>query len=810
MIVGMPGPAELMIVLALTGGFGLPLGIPPETEQPAVMLQVAPDECLYFTTWAGMAKPDPESGNEVEKLLAEPEIRYLISEGERRVVDALKKAADEEGPPEAAVAVQEGSKLLKTLITRPASVFVSRAEITPDGLDIDAGAIVAVADDAEKVVASLEKVQQTFLEEPPRAVEIAGIACQRIEFGQPVPPITWGMKGGLLMIGVGEGAIEGITARAATAPPMWLNDVSKKLPVKRRATITYVNAKALVDQFTPLGGYQAKSIVAALGLDNVESLVAVTGLDETGFVSRSLVSFSGQPKGLFQVVADKPLTPDDLAPIPADATLALAARLNADKLFEVFLESIEKIEPRARAEVTEGLNEMNRELGIDVRGDVLKSLGDVWCAYGSPVDGGLVLTGLTATVTVRDHKKLAAAHEKLIAFARAAMRGPDDGRRRRRRPQLKQVKFAGHDVYYLANIERDFPFAPAWCLTEKEFVVALFPQNVKAYLARSDDRKSLAARPEVASLFHHGSGPAMLFYQDTPELLKLAYPLVQMFAQMGTSQLQREGIDIDVSLLPSVKSILPHLRPGVTAVRRTDEGIELSSRQSLPGGSIAASAPVMAGMLIPTAISERKSARRARSMGHLKQLALAMHTHHEDMGKFPAAYIPDKDGKPLLSWRVRILPYLGRADLYDLFRLSEPWDSEHNKKLISRMPDLLKSPGGKTPPGTTRYLTVRGEDTIFPGKEETRMAHIRDGTSNTIMLVEAAEDAAVVWTKPDDLEYDAKNPLRGLVGSHGDGFLAAFADGSVRWISSRIDAQTLKRLMTKSDGEPIDHDRLHR
>ena len=43
-------------------------------------------------------------------------------------------------------------------------------------------------------------------------------------------------------------------------------------------------------------------------------------------------------------------------------------------------------------------------------------------------------------------------------------------------------------------------------------------------------------------------------------------------------------------------------------------------------------------------------------------------------------------GKPLLSWRVHLLPFLEENELYEQFKLDEPWDSPHNIKLLDQMP----------------------------------------------------------------------------------------------------------------------------
>ncbi len=110
----------------------------------------------------------------------------------------------------------------------------------------------------------------------------------------------------------------------------------------------------------------------------------------------------------------------------------------------------------------------------------------------------------------------------------------------------------------------------------------------------------------------------------------------------------------------------------------------------------------------------------------------------------------------------------------------------------------------------TNYLTVRGKDTAFPGKEAITPAQITDGMSNTIMVVEASDAKAVPWTKPDDFEYDEKNPAAGLGGLFPGGFNAAFCDGSVRFLSTDIDAETLRNLFNRHDGKPIPADAIDR
>jgi hypothetical protein len=203
----------------------------------------------------------------------------------------------------------------------------------------------------------------------------------------------------------------------------------------------------------------------------------------------------------------------------------------------------------------------------------------------------------------------------------------------------------------------------------------------------------------------------------------------------------------------------------------------------------------------------RERARFTQCVNHLKQIGLAMHNYHSAHNTFPPAYTTGKDGKPLLSWRVQILPFLEAKALYDEFHLDEPWDSPHNKALIPRMPSVYACPSarpGLAREGKTTYLTPRGPATVFPGAEGIKIQDITDGTSNTIMAVDASDDAAVTWTKPDDWEVAPEFQTRGLFGHHGAGTQFLFCDGGVRFLRQKIAPSVFQKLTTRSGREVID------
>ena len=276
---------------------------------------------------------------------------------------------------------------------------------------------------------------------------------------------------------------------------------------------------------------------------------------------------------------------------------------------------------------------------------------------------------------------------------------------------------------------------------------------------------------------------------------------------MLIGQLAAQGINFNLPPLPPMGDIEQHLLPTVTTMGRTANGWKSESHGVIPSGIEIGPAAIAVGaaLLLPAVQQAREAARRSQGKNNLKQLGLAFHNFHDVYRTFPASNSVDKKGKKLLSWRVHVLPFVEQAPLYQQFHLDEPWDSDHNKQFIKQIPPVYVSPNHSdlAKEGKTVYLVPTGEGAAFEGKEGRAIREFLDGTSNTILAVEAHADAAVIWTKPDDIVLDFKNPLKGLKGARAGGFHALFADGSVRFISDNINLETLKALFTRGGGETV-------
>jgi Protein of unknown function (DUF1559) len=178
---------------------------------------------------------------------------------------------------------------------------------------------------------------------------------------------------------------------------------------------------------------------------------------------------------------------------------------------------------------------------------------------------------------------------------------------------------------------------------------------------------------------------------------------------------------------------------------------------------------------------------------YFKKLTAALDKYYKDKGTYPPAATYDKEGRPLLSWRVSLLPYLGEEALYKEFKLEEPWDSLHNKKLLKRRPDAFAI--GAFPKYRTRTLVFTGPGTFFPGKNGAKKG---DVPAAAALLAQVNGERAVFWSKPSDLAYAPDQPLPQLFGPYGMLSVKIFrADGKLESFGkSTLNEKVLRGLIT--------------
>lgn len=600
-------------------GGGLPLGVPPLPEDPQ-LAQIAPQECLVYYNWNGMADADPNSKNRTVQLAAEEEIQTLF----KRLDEELTKAFQREmrRPDEIAVG-QHLPPLIRTLVTRPSAMYFSEfSPVGANGPTVEGALVVNVGDQADAVKKSAMVMDGLIRKEVGFNGEVRtlpqNLGSLRVlpALAEQAPQIAWGFhkKHFILTFGTKSPAHVYSALTSDTKEPAWLTQLKGRLPVDKRSTVGYINVKKIITTLGPMigAGPEGLKVMSALGIDKVESIGSVTGLAGDGFASRTLIEMKGEPSGLFAVMRGKGLTGEELRPIPADASIALAGRINLADLYLELLLQMNNVDPNMGDEFTGEMVQFEREIGFKLLEELFMPLGDAWCVYNSPGEGGLVVTGLTLVVPIKDHKTLSATSKKLVDKIRQESGPAFNGRRRNRGVFVKEVKHGDHTINMMnpIGLDEDFFIAPSWCVTEKHLVVAAYPQMVKAYLSRKSTAGTLIDNPEAAAILKGKNAPNFVTYVDTKTLMKKFYPLLSPFATMAFGEIQREGIDLDISIMPTASSLLKHLGSDTGSIYRTDAGIVIDNRQTIPmgGGTSLMPMMLMTGVAMPMASHQRHRA----------------------------------------------------------------------------------------------------------------------------------------------------------------------------------------------------------
>jgi hypothetical protein len=234
---------------------------------------------------------------------------------------------------------------------------------------------------------------------------------------------------------------------------------------------------------------------------------------------------------------------------------------------------------------------------------------------------------------------------------------------------------------------------------------------------------------------------------------------------------------------------------------------------------------VLVAILLPAVQAAREAARRSASSGQLKQIAVGMHNYHDTFNAIPMTGSPDPAAGLDMSWRVRLLPFIEHLPMHKQIDYTKTWDSPPNDQFHDQMPRTYGQPGNETERRQTQHqvfshdgpVTMVGvpgipsgmtANTWFHPTRQRGFAACIDGTMNTIMVVEADPDRAVPWMKPADLALDPLDPKAGLGNHRPGGFLAVMADGSVRFISNKIDDATMLKLILCDEGMRVDLDSL--
>lgn len=576
---------------------------------------------------------------------------------------------------------------------------------------------------------------------------------------------------------------------------------------------------------------------AQLGLDGLKRLEFVVGFE--GEATRTVLrAIAPSPRRGFLTLLDQPtFDAGALPPIPAGVHGFVVASVDWAKTYDRAVELMFPTSPGGAggpnpAAMAE--DRIRQMFGFDLRKDLIAGLGpNITFSMQDPA-GGKKLShaaalinragGTTLTLQVRDPAAMARSIDGLMKVAKVALanvgpRGGEAWALEFRREPGDRPKYVMDLPPNLLPPPFSTMFRPTIILGPERLVLgastAAADRAAGLLAAKADGRwqPDEAFAPVIRRLPARMVGLRIADPRETMPAVVEALPILARLinAQIAAQRQQFPGmpqvtpLKIEPDSLPRAGELASRLFPASTAMVVDDQGVSLIAREPIPGLGSPAIAGLFLGVAMPAVPASREAAKRAQCVNNLKQIGLAYHNYHAANNVFPAPAIADKDGKPLLSWRVALLPYLEQQELYNKFKLDEPWDSPNNKALIKEMPNVYLCPDRKNPQeGTTTYRVFVGPEAMFQEGQGTPLQAITDGTSNTILVTEATD--AATWTKPDsDLKFDpkAKPSLNGAGSPHPGGFNVLFGDGAVRFISSNVALDVWKALITRASGEVI-------
>jgi hypothetical protein len=590
------------------------------------------------------------------------------------------------------------------------------------------------------------------------------------------------------------------------------------------------------------------------GLDKIKHLDYRWGFQGDALMTVTRLAAPAPRSGIVALLDQPTFDVKSLPPLPSGIDGFTILSFDADRFYDTLTTMVAASDPQAREQVQAVEKAILDATGQRLREDILGHLGPNVVGFILPsksktptdpltgfITGWAHVPGIVIMADIDDSKAVVRALDGIVkalnAQFRSEVRKPDNGGPGPIPLELRALK-APEQGYWLAIPPSagvfSSGFKPTLIVGKSHLVIATNPAAARQAIALESQKdkavptdlgRSIEGLPSGLT-FLSVSNPRESLLPDLivnlPQILTLSQSnnmnglrfFLPAFPAPATPSGSAGGftVKIDPDEIPEPDDIRAHLFPSTFALSSDGDGFRLVTREAFPTLNPASLAPVGLALAAPMIQSRLMVQRRMQITQNLKMIGLALHNYHDANGHFPGTASVDKDGKPLLSWRVALLPYLEQAPLFNEFKLDEPWDSPHNKPLLERMPAVFEMPSAKAEPGMTFYRGFSGPDAFFDPamKAGVNMATITDGTSNTIGIVEARE--AVPWTQPDnEIPFDSKNRTesvaKGALGGHNsNGFNALLLDGSVRFLKDSLNPMTLNALITRSGGEVISTD----
>ena len=588
-----------LLIWILTGSSLL--GLPPGERDLALLKSVPPQTFVYFE-WAARSNGVAGAAG-VDGFAADPEIRkfFELLDAALAKVEVVNQGSDDD--------VESGAlhrlrplfpQLVKLISAHPGCFFAGFEPPPPNSANlptwlrmlagVHGGLILSSGDDTENLWRSLNQ----SLESIPEFKFNESSLTQSIPIAVPGYTLVIHREGPRIIFALGDGTLARITDGLSGRPPgLDTNPTFRKglerVNVPRIGTVGWVDGKGLVSSITAaLGpvGFLVRPILTMTGVDAIDHIVQVSGVDNGEMIQRTFVATGGRTDGIMVLAAGSPIQAQQFAHVPADADLVLATSISLRGIFQESRRLLQSVQPLSVRIFDEAVKQLESELELKIVEDVLPAFGDVLVAFDSPSAGGLIATSLVVSLEVRDGKKAAVVFDRLMKLIEQSLFGEHSEFDYGESVSLRQQSFLNHSIFYVntsgASFSGRISITPTFCLSEKHLMFAVHPQAMKAQLRHLNSNRPGFDKQASSKVVIPAGDTLSYAYLNGPRASNLVGSILPYSGHVLLNRLEEEGVSMDSFSLPSAAAISPYFGDSTAVITRQKDGVLIEARNAPP------------------------------------------------------------------------------------------------------------------------------------------------------------------------------------------------------------------------------------